>query len=161
MDIHHDDKTNTTTVIFDLSGRQKEDVSIDVHNSILTVSGETKETTERDEAGFAHRERHWGKWSRSLSLPQGTKVSCSINPSPSSRQLIPFFRTRISRRPWPTAPWKSPSRDPSRKPRLPGLPSREQDKKEDGVVDKKSRKDSCVAFESDVVFCEIICCTII
>jgi HSP20 family protein len=79
MDIRHDDKANTVTATFELPGLQKEDVSIDIHNDILNVSGETKGTTERDEEGYTLRERRYGKFSRSLSLPQGTKVGCLIN----------------------------------------------------------------------------------
>ena len=74
MDIRHDEKANTVTAIFDLPGLRKEDVTIDIHNNILSVSGETKESTQRDEEGYALRERRHGKFSRSLSMPQGTKV---------------------------------------------------------------------------------------
>lgn len=74
MDIHHDDKSNTVRATFELPGLQKEDVSIDVNNNILTVSGETKQSTERTEEGYTLRERRHGKFSRSLSLPQGLKV---------------------------------------------------------------------------------------
>ena len=74
MDIRHDDKANTVTATFDLPGMEKKDVSIDVHNNILSVTGETKGTAEREEEGFTLRERRYGKFSRSLSLPQGTKV---------------------------------------------------------------------------------------
>jgi HSP20 family protein len=80
MDICHDEKANTVTASFDLPGMQKKDVSIDVHNNILSVSGEMKGTTEREEEGYTLRERRYGKFSRLLSLPQGTKVGCSINP---------------------------------------------------------------------------------
>ncbi|KAI9430172.1 HSP20-like chaperone [Lactarius psammicola] len=62
MDIHHDDKSNTS----------KEDVSIDVNNNILTVSGETKQSTERNEEDI-RSVSVGGKFSRSLSLPQGLK----------------------------------------------------------------------------------------
>ncbi|KAI0000811.1 HSP20-like chaperone [Russula compacta] len=73
LDVHHDDKSNNVTATFDLPGLQKEDVSIDVHNNVLTVSGETKESSQREEQGYALRERRYGKFSRSLSLPQGVK----------------------------------------------------------------------------------------
>ncbi|KAI0263202.1 small heat shock protein [Gloeopeniophorella convolvens] len=73
MDVHHDDKSNAVTVSFELPGMQKEDVAIDVHNNVLTVSGETKHSSERNEDGYAIRERRFGKFSRSLSLPQGLK----------------------------------------------------------------------------------------
>jgi HSP20 family protein len=75
MDIRHDEKANTVTVMFDLPGLQKEDVTIDIHDNILNVSGETEESVQRDEEGYTHRERKCGRFSRSLSLPQGTKVS--------------------------------------------------------------------------------------
>jgi len=84
LDVHHDDKANAVTATFELPGLRKEDVSIDVHNNILTVTGETKETTQRTEEGYSLRERRYGKFSRSLSLPQGVKVSRIICPSASS-----------------------------------------------------------------------------
>jgi HSP20 family protein len=79
LDIHHDEKTNAVTATFELPGLHKKDVQIDIHNNILTVSGETKESSERNEEGYTLRERRSGKFSRSLSLPQGVKVSHLIN----------------------------------------------------------------------------------
>jgi HSP20 family protein len=75
IDVHHDKDTNNINMTFDLPGLQKEDVSIDVHNNVLTVSGEDKSSSERSEGGYVIRERHHGKFARSLSLPQGVKVS--------------------------------------------------------------------------------------
>jgi HSP20 family protein len=82
MDIHHDDKSNTVCATFELPGLQKEDVSIDINNNILTVSGESKQSTERKEDGYTLRERRYGKFSRSLSLPQGLKVSRDLTADP-------------------------------------------------------------------------------
>ena len=78
MDVHYDPDTNNVNVTFELAGLQKEDVSIDVHNSVLTVSGEDKTSSERNEDGYVIRERHCGKFSRSLSLPEGVKVSTLV-----------------------------------------------------------------------------------
>jgi HSP20 family protein len=75
MDLHYDKTTNNINVAFDLPGLQKEDVSIDVHNNVLTVSGENKASSERTKGGYVVRERRYGKFTRSLSLPQGLKVS--------------------------------------------------------------------------------------
>ena len=75
MDVHHDKDTNLVTASFELPGLQKENVSIDVHDNVLTVSGETNTSSERNEDGYAIRERRFGKFTRSLSLPQGIKVS--------------------------------------------------------------------------------------
>ena len=74
MDVHEDKENNLVHATFELPGLKKEDVNIDVHNNRLTISGETKISTERDENGYAVRERRYGKFSRSLALPQGIKV---------------------------------------------------------------------------------------
>ena len=80
MDVHYDKDTNNFNVTFELTDLKKEDVSIDVHNNVLTVSGEDKASSERSENGYVIRERHYGKFSRSLSLPEGLKVSTSVIP---------------------------------------------------------------------------------
>ena len=77
MDVHEDKEKNVVTATFELPGLTKENVSLDVHNNVLTVSGESKVSSERDEHGYAVRERRYGKFSRSIPLPQGIKVSLS------------------------------------------------------------------------------------
>lgn len=74
IDLHEDAEKNVITATFELPGLKKEDVSIDVHNNVLTVSGETKQSEERTEGGYSVRERRFGKFSRSLSMAQGVKV---------------------------------------------------------------------------------------
>jgi len=73
MDLHENTDQNSVTAMFELPGLKKEDVSIDVHNGRLTVSGETKMSSDREESGYAIRERRYGKFSRTLQLPQGVK----------------------------------------------------------------------------------------
>jgi HSP20 family protein len=75
MDVHYDKDTNNVNVAFELPGLQKEDVSIDVHNDVLTVSGESKVYSERNDKGYVIRERRYGKFARGLSLPHGLKAS--------------------------------------------------------------------------------------
>lgn len=75
MDLHENSANNSVTATFELPGMQKEGVSIDVHNGRLTVSGETKMSSEHEESGYAVRERKYGKFARTLQLPQGVKVS--------------------------------------------------------------------------------------
>jgi len=72
-DVHHDKDTNTITASFELPGLRKEDVTIDLYNDVLTVSGENQSASERSQDGYAIRERRYGKFARSLSLPQGVK----------------------------------------------------------------------------------------
>jgi HSP20 family protein len=59
----------------DLPGLKKENVNIDVHNDRITISGETETTNESADGGYSVRERSFGKFTRSLALPRGTKVS--------------------------------------------------------------------------------------
>jgi HSP20 family molecular chaperone IbpA len=75
MNVHYDEDTNNVNVDFELPGLQKEDVAIDVHNNVLTVSGKNKASSERSEGGYVVRECRDSKFMRRLSLPQGVKVS--------------------------------------------------------------------------------------
>jgi HSP20 family protein len=75
MDLHENTETNTVTATFEFPGLKKEDISIDVQNGRMTVSAENKISSEHEESGYAVRERRYGKWSRTLQLPQGVKDS--------------------------------------------------------------------------------------
>ncbi|EAU90954.1 small heat shock protein [Coprinopsis cinerea okayama7 len=73
MDLHEDKEKNLVTATFELPGLKKEDISIDVQNGRLTVSAESKSSSEHNENGYAVRERRFGKFSRTLQLPEGLK----------------------------------------------------------------------------------------
>ncbi|OBZ74880.1 Small heat shock protein C4 [Grifola frondosa] len=73
LDYHEDEAKNLVTATFELPGLTKGDVQIDVQDNVLTVSGESTVSPDRDEKGYAVRERRYGKFSRSLLLPQGIK----------------------------------------------------------------------------------------
>ncbi|KAJ3570597.1 hypothetical protein NP233_g4297 [Leucocoprinus birnbaumii] len=75
MDLHEDNEKNLVTAVLELPGAKKSDVQLDVHDGQLTISAETKYSTDHDENGYAVRERRVGKFSRSLRLPLGTKDS--------------------------------------------------------------------------------------
>lgn len=79
MDLYVDDKSNTINATFELPGLKKEDVNIEVTNGVLTISGESKQETDRDENGYAVKERRYGKFTRALQLPQGIKVRTSVS----------------------------------------------------------------------------------
>src|SRR5436190_6876654 len=55
----------------DLPGLERDDVSIEIKDSVLTVSGERKAEHEETKNGYHRVERAYGGFSRSLSLPQG------------------------------------------------------------------------------------------
>jgi HSP20 family protein len=58
----------------DLPGLGQDDVSIEVQDNVLTVSGERKMETERKERGWYRLERSFGRFSRSLTLPEGVNA---------------------------------------------------------------------------------------
>jgi HSP20 family protein len=55
----------------DLPGLSEDDVSIEVQDNTLTVSGERKAEHESRERGWHRVERSFGRFSRSLALPDG------------------------------------------------------------------------------------------
>ncbi len=55
----------------DLPGMSQEDISIEVEDRALTVSGERKAEHEVRQEGFHRVERSFGRFSRSLTLPEG------------------------------------------------------------------------------------------
>jgi len=62
---------------FELPGLCKQDISIEVHNGVLIISGE-KTKHFKPKEGFVHHlihERHYGKFVRTLQLPAKTAVS--------------------------------------------------------------------------------------
>ena len=80
--MHENKENNLVTATFELPGLKKDDVTIDVHNGRLTVSGEVKTSNEENKDGFVVRERRVGRFERVLPLPQGTKpenVSAALN----------------------------------------------------------------------------------
>ena len=74
MDLHEDKEKNLVTATFEFPGSKKEDVHLEIQHGRLVVSVENKISGEHDESGYAVRERRFGKFSRTLQLPQGVKV---------------------------------------------------------------------------------------
>jgi len=55
----------------DLPGLSREDVSIEVKDGVLTISGERKDEHEDKADGYYRVERTFGSFSRTLTLPKG------------------------------------------------------------------------------------------
>lgn len=55
----------------DLPGLSEEDVAIEVSDNTLRISGERKSEREQKERGWYRMERSFGRFSRSLTLPEG------------------------------------------------------------------------------------------
>lgn len=62
---------NDVVVKAALPGIKPEDVDITLTGGLLTISGETKEETEQKDKNYIRRERRYGSFSRSVSLPEG------------------------------------------------------------------------------------------
>src|SRR5919108_246855 len=60
---------------FDLPGIPEDQISVELEDNVLTVSGERERTQEHSGERFYRFERRHGSFARSMSLPQGVKES--------------------------------------------------------------------------------------
>ncbi|KAG2031908.1 small heat shock protein [Suillus americanus] len=74
MDLHENAETKTVTATFELPGIKQQDVNVEVHGNRLTISGESKRSENFEKGGYALQERSYGKFSRTLQIPQGIKA---------------------------------------------------------------------------------------
>ena len=72
LDIY--EEGNNIVVKAPLPGIKPEDLNIEVHENVLTISGEVKEEKERKEKDYHLRERGYGHFQRSVTLPEEVKV---------------------------------------------------------------------------------------
>jgi HSP20 family protein len=62
---------NEITICADLPGMKADDVSIEIEDGVLTISGERQQKSENREEGFYRSERSYGSFTRSIALPEG------------------------------------------------------------------------------------------
>ena len=55
----------------DLPGMSEDDVSIEINDNVLSISGERRDEREEERQGWHRVERSFGQFSRSLTLPEG------------------------------------------------------------------------------------------
>ena len=60
---------------FELPGLSEEDIHLDVHNRLLTVSAERKREEKTEGKTWHRREQQAGKWARTLQLPDSVDTS--------------------------------------------------------------------------------------
>jgi HSP20 family protein len=58
----------------DLPGLKKEDVKVEVTPEALVVEGERKQEKEEKKEGYYHSERSYGRFYRSIPLPEGAEL---------------------------------------------------------------------------------------
>jgi HSP20 family protein len=73
IDVVTDDGNLVLTA--ELPGVKQEDINITLHEGVLTISGERKTEQEEERGGYYVRERRYGSFSRSLSVPEGVDES--------------------------------------------------------------------------------------
>jgi len=72
VDIYEEE--NGVALKAELPGIDKKDISIDVKDGVLTLSGERTVENETEEKNFYRRERTYGKFQRLFTLPEGVSA---------------------------------------------------------------------------------------
>jgi HSP20 family protein len=68
------EKEGKLLVTAELPGVKKEDVKVHIDGDALVVEGERKQEKEEKREGYYHSERSYGKFYRSIALPEGAKA---------------------------------------------------------------------------------------
>lgn len=71
LDVHDDKEAFTVTL--EAPGLKKEDFEISYHDGVLSVAGERKQEKETTDKNYFRRERLFGRFTRSVSLPAEVK----------------------------------------------------------------------------------------
>jgi HSP20 family protein len=71
IEVHHEG--NKLIVQADMPGLKKDDVTVEVRDDELCVSGERRSETEKTEGRYYRSERSYGSFCRTIPLPQGAK----------------------------------------------------------------------------------------
>lgn len=58
----------------EIPGLKKEEISVNLSDSLLTISGERREEQEKKEKGYYYSERSYGSFSRTIQLPAEVKA---------------------------------------------------------------------------------------
>lgn len=64
------DKDGTAVIQAELPGVRKEDIDIDVSGNVLTLKGRRESESEVDENNYYRKERFYGSFQRSFTLPE-------------------------------------------------------------------------------------------
>ncbi len=67
LDMREDEKNYIVSA--EMPGMAEKDINVELHEGLLTLSGEKKAESHREETGLLMAERAYGKFSRTISLP--------------------------------------------------------------------------------------------
>jgi HSP20 family protein len=73
IDVERDD--GNLVIRADVPGVKPEEVKVEFEDGVLTLHGEHEQAEERTEKEFVRRERHYGSFTRSMTLPSGVDGS--------------------------------------------------------------------------------------
>jgi HSP20 family protein len=68
------EKDGSMKVRLDLPGMAREDVKVAVTEAALTIEGERRQQEEKTENGYIRSERSYGRFFRSVPLPEGARI---------------------------------------------------------------------------------------
>lgn len=68
------ERDNEMTVCAELPGLKPEEVKVEVTDDALVIQGERKQEHEEKEGGRWHSERHYGRFYRTIPLPEGANA---------------------------------------------------------------------------------------
>jgi HSP20 family protein len=68
------EKDGNFVITADLPGMNQEDIKVHTSGDAVILEGERKSSTEEKEAGYYHRERSFGRFYRSIPLPNGAEL---------------------------------------------------------------------------------------
>lgn len=67
------DTKGAIVVKAELPGMSEDEINVEVHDGVMTISGEKKEEAEKEDEGYYYKESHSGAFSRSFTLPADVK----------------------------------------------------------------------------------------
>ena len=68
------ERENEMVVCAELPGLRPEDVKVEVTEDALVIEGERKQERQDNQEGRWHSERHYGRFHRTIPLPEGAKA---------------------------------------------------------------------------------------
>jgi HSP20 family protein len=74
-DVEVAEREGKLLVRVDLPGMSREDIKVEVTDETLTIEGERKHTSEQEEKGYYRSERSYGRFSRTIALPEGADAT--------------------------------------------------------------------------------------
>ena len=74
-DVDVEETETELRVTVDLPGLEEKNVDVSVESDVLTISGERQAETSREERGRRYTERSYGKFQRSIPLPENADVA--------------------------------------------------------------------------------------